>query len=172
MAHFAYDRKKYNKKRMELSEGLIGRSAFEKNTIYIDEIPDNYVDITSGLGEANPKVLLIVPLKVNENVHGVVEITSFNYIEPYKVEFIEKIAENIATTYSTVKINLRTANLLNESREAAERLTQQEEEMRQNMEELQATQEEATKQGEQFISFTNSVNHTLIRAEYDINGIL
>ncbi len=172
IAHFAYDRKKYNKKRIELSEGLIGRSAFEKNTIYIDEIPDDYVEITSGLGEANPNVLLIVPLKVNEDVYGVIELTAFDYFEPYKIEFVEKVAESIATTYSTVKINIRTANLLNESREAAERLTQQEEEMRQNMEELQATQEEAAKQAEEFISFTNSVNHTLIRAEYDINGIL
>lgn len=172
MAHFAYDRKKYNKKRLELSDGLIGRSAFEKNTIYIDEVPEDYVEITSGLGEANPNVLLIVPIKVNDNVQGVIEMASFDYFDPSKIEFVEKVAESIATTYSTVKINLRTANLLNESRAAAERLTQQEEEMRQNMEELQATQEEAGKQAEEFVSFTNSVNHTLIRAEYDINGIL
>jgi len=172
IAHFAYNRKKYNKKRLEMSEGLIGRAAFEKNIIYIDEVPDDYVDVTSGLGEANPNVLLIVPLKVNDEVHGVIEMASFDYIEPYKIEFVEKVAESIATTFSTVKINIRTAKLLSESRQAAERLTQQEEEMRQNMEELQATQEEAAKQAEEFISFTNSVNHTLIRAEYDVNGIL
>lgn len=172
IAHFAYGRKKYNKKRLEISEGLIGRSAFERSTIYIDEVPDEYVEITSGLGEANPKVLLIVPLQVNEKVYGVLEISSFNYFEPHVIEFVEKVAESIATTYSTVKTNLKTAELLNESRSAAERLTQQEEEMRQNMEELQATQEEAAKQAEEFISFTNSVNHTLIRAEYDVNGVL
>lgn len=172
LAHFAYDRKKYNKKRLELTEGLIGRSAFEKSTIYIDEVPDNYIEVTSGLGRANPKVLLIVPIKVNDEVFGVVEMVSFDYFDPYKIEFVEKVAENIATTYSTVKINIKTAGLLNESQESAERLTQQEEEMRQNMEELQATQEEAAKQADQFISFTNSVNHTLIRAEYDINGIM
>ncbi|MGE4287855.1 MAG: PAS domain S-box protein [Salinivirgaceae bacterium] len=171
-AHFAYNRKKYNKKRIEMSEGLVGRAAFEKSTIYIDEVPEDYVDITSGLGEANPKVLLIVPLQVNEKVYGVLEISSFNYFEPYVIEFVEKVAESIATTYSTVKTNIKTAELLNESRAAAERLTQQEEEMRQNMEELQATQEEAAKQAEEFVSFTNSVNHTLIRAEYDVNGVL
>lgn len=171
-AHFAYNRKKYNKKRIEFSEGLIGRSAFEKNSIYIDEIPHEYVEITSGLGEANPNTLLIVPLKVNDQVHGVIEIASFNEIPKYIIDFVEKVAESIATTISTVKINIRTAELLNDSRAQAERLTQQEEEMRQNMEELQATQEEAAKQAEEFISFTNSVNHTLIRAEYDVNGIM
>jgi len=172
VAHFAYDRKKYNKKRIDISEGLIGRAAFEKNIIYIDEIPDNYVDITSGLGYANPSILLIAPLIVNDVVYGVIEIASFDYLDKYKIDFVEKVAESIATTYSTVKTNLKTANLLKESREAAERLKLQEEQMRQNMEELQATQEEAAKQADEFISFTNSVNHTLIRAEYDINGIL
>jgi PAS domain S-box-containing protein len=172
IAHFAYDRKKYNKKRVDIKEGLIGRAAFEKSIIYIDEIPDDYVDITSGLGQANPGVLLIAPLVVNDEVYGVIEMASFDYFDKYKIDFVQKVAESIATTYSTVKINIKTANLLNESREAAERLTLQEEEMRQNMEELQATQEEAAKQAEEFISFTNSVNHTLIRAEYDIDGVL
>ncbi len=172
LAHYAYDRQKYNHKRVEFNEGLIGRAGFEKNSIYIDEIPDDYVDITSGLGEANPNTLLIVPLQVNEEVHGVIEFASFHEFDKYVIEFVEKVAESIATTLSTVKINIRTATLLKDSREQAERLAQQEEEMRQNVEELQATQEEATKQSEEFISFTNSVNHTLIRAEYDTNGTL
>ncbi|MDD2563336.1 MAG: PAS domain S-box protein [Salinivirgaceae bacterium] len=171
-AHFAYDRQKYNNKRIEWNEGLIGRSAFEKRTIVLDEIPEDYVEITSGLGETNPRYILITPLKTNEEVHGVIEIAGFEPYLKHHVDFIEKIAENIGSTIGNVKINIRTAKLLAESQEQAERLAQQEEEMRQNMEELQATQEEAAKQGEHFVSFTNSVNHTLIRAEYDINGIL
>ncbi|MEA3318304.1 MAG: PAS domain-containing protein, partial [Bacteroidota bacterium] len=66
----------------------------------------------------------------------------------------------------------QTAKLLKESREQAEMLSSQEEEMRQNMEELQATQEEAARQSEKFVTFTNAVNHTLIRAEYSQKGIL
>ena len=57
-----------------MNEGLVGRAAFEMNTIYVDEVPDDYVEVTSGLGESNPKVLLIVPLKVNEEVH------SYNFV--------------------------------------------------------------------------------------------
>lgn len=172
VAHFAYNRKKYSQKRVELSEGLVGRAAYEKNTIYLDEVPEEYIEVTSGLGEANPRVLLIVPLKVNDEVHGVIELSSFHPFANHVVAFVEKVAESIATTISTVKTNMRTTKLLGDSQEQADRLSQQEEEMRQNMEELQATQEEASKQAEEFISFTNSVNHTLIRAEFDLNGIL
>nr|HPI44835.1 PAS domain S-box protein [Tenuifilaceae bacterium] len=64
------------------------------------------------------------------------------------------------------------AKLLKESREQAEELALKEEQMRQNMEELQATQEEASRQSEKFISFSNSVNHTMIRADFDVNGNL
>lgn len=171
-ATFAYNRKKYADRRIEWGEGLVGRAALEQSTIYMDEVPDSYVEITSGLGESNPRSILIVPLKVNEEVHGVIELASFNFFKKYQIEFVEKVAESIASTISSVKINMRTAKLLEDSQEQAERLAQQEEEMRQNVEELQATQEEAAKQAEQFISFTNSVNHTLIRAEYDTNGTL
>ncbi len=171
-AFYAYNRKKYSKKRIDWNEGLVGRAAFEKHTIYMDKVPENYVEVTSGLGKSNPQIILIVPLKINEEIHGVIEFGSFNNFEKYQIEFVEKVAESIASTISTVKINVKTAKLLEDSQEQAERLAQQEEEMRQNMEELQATQEEATKQGEEFVSFTNSVNHTLIRAEFDINGIL
>ncbi|MBP5666688.1 MAG: PAS domain S-box protein [Salinivirgaceae bacterium] len=172
IAHFAYGRKKFSQKRVELSEGLVGRAAYEKNTIYLDEVPEEYIEVTSGLGEANPRVLLIVPLKVNDEIHGVLELSSFHPFAEYVISFVEKVAESIATTISTVKINMRTTKLLADSQEQADRLSQQEEEMRQNMEELQATQEEATKQAEEFISFNNSVNHTMMRAEFDLNGIL
>jgi len=171
-ASFAYERRKYADRIIPWGSGLVGACALERQTTLLKKVPDSYLKITSGLGKANPKCLILVPLKVNDNVHGVLEIASFNLFERFQVEFLEKVAESIATTISTVKINLRTAKLLKESREQAEELALKEEQMRQNMEELQATQEEASRQSEKFISFSNSVNHTMIRADFDVNGNL
>lgn len=168
----AYDRKKYPDKRFSWGEGLIGAAALEKKGYYTDKIQDGYLSITSGLGKANPRYLLIEPLVWNNQVFGVVEIASFKKIEEHRILFVQRVAENIATTLNNMNSNLRTEQLLKETREQADQLQVQEEQMRQNMEALQALQEEGTKQAETFISFTNTVNHTLMRAEYDTHGIL
>jgi PAS domain S-box-containing protein len=171
-ACYAYNRKKFADKQIEWGEGLIGACALERQTVYLTDIPDSYLTITSGLGQTNPKYLLILPLISQEEVMGVIELASFRELKEYEIHFMEDVADSIATSLSGVKNNIRTARLLKESQEQAEILAQQEEKMRQSMEELRYIQEQAAKQAEKFISFTNSVNHTLIRAEYDVNGHL
>jgi PAS domain S-box-containing protein len=139
---YAYDRKKYVEKKIQPGQSLVGQAYLEKDTIHITEVPEDYVTITSGLGLANPKSILIVPLKVNDQVLGIVELASFHQFHKYQIEFIEKLGESIASTISNAKVNERTKKLLEDSQEQSEHMRAQEEEMRQNMEELHATQED------------------------------
>jgi PAS domain S-box-containing protein len=172
IAFYAYNRKKYANQQLKWGEGMVGTCAIEKSTIYMKEMPEDYVRITSGLGEANPDTLLLIPLKTEEDLYGVLELASLNKFEQHQIEFAEQLALSIATTFSTLRTNVKTAKLLEETKLQAEALSSQEEEMRQNMEELQATQEEAARQSKEFINLSNTVNHTLIRAEYSTEGIL
>jgi len=172
VACHAYKRKKFPGKKLAWGDGLIGAAAIERKGYYTDKISDGYLSITSGLGKANPRYLLIEPLIWNDKVFGIIEIASFNQLEDYKIQFVRRVAENIATTISTMESNLRTEQLLKETRAQADQLAIQEEQVRRNMEALKLAQEERAKQAEIFISFTNTVNHTLMRADYNINGDL
>lgn len=134
---FAFNRKKFPDKRFQWGEGLIGASAIEQKTIYLPQTTESYLEITSGLGKANPRSVLIVPIKDSENiVHGVLEIAAFKKFENYQIHFVEQVADSIGLTMATIKANLRTQELLKDSQKQAELLAEQEEVMRKNVEEI------------------------------------
>ncbi len=147
---YAFNRRKYIKKSFELGEGLVGNCAIEKKRIHLTEIPDNYIRITSGLGGSNPRSLILIPMKLEEEVLGVIEIASFNKYEDYQITFLEQASLSIASSLNMAETNKRTSELLEKTQQQAEEMAAQEEEMRQNMEELQATQEESSRRAEDF----------------------
>jgi PAS domain S-box-containing protein len=171
-ACYAWDKKKFLNQKVYKGEGLAGQAWQEGDTIYLTDIPQSYIRITSGLGDSNPTSVLIVPLKVNDQIFGVVEIASFGEFHDFEIEFIQKIAESIASTISTVKINARTHKLLEESQEMTEQMRAQEEEMRQNMEELQATQEEMQRTQAETESTLNAIHSSLAVVEYNTDGTI
>ena len=142
-ACYAFDRKKFIEKQIRPGEGLVGTCYLEGEPIYMTKIPNEYITITSGLGDANPRALLISPLKVNKQIFGVIELASFQPFEAYHLDFVQKVCESIAATISSVNVNIRTNRLLTQTKLQTEEMANKEEELRQNMEEMQATQEES-----------------------------
>ncbi len=166
-ACFAYNKKKWLEKTIQPGQGLAGQCYLEKSTTLLTEIPAGYINITSGLGEATPRSLLLVPLLANEQAVGVFEIASFNTPLPHEIQFMEQAAEAIAGIVINTQVNLKTQALLEASNRYASELASQEENLRQNLEELSAIQEASAR--EQAIQNTRYENlHTIIQQNKSI----
>lgn len=159
---YAYNRKKYEEKEIKIGQGLLGQTYLEAQTLVLKSIPHDYVTITSGMGEATPNNLLIIPLKVNESVEALLEVASFNELEPFHVEFLEKLGEGIASTISAIKADQKTKGLLEKLQIQTGEMSTQEEDMRQNMEELQATQEEMVRKESEYIDRIGNLENSFI----------
>jgi CHASE3 domain sensor protein len=139
---YAFDKKKFVEKRVEIGDGILGQAFLEGYPVYLTDVPDDYVRITSGLGESNPRCITIYPMRHNDTVVALIEIASFNPNDQYALDFLGDACKTIAASIIAIQSNVKTKLLLEKSQQQAEEMRAQEEEMRQNMEELEATQEE------------------------------
>lgn len=169
-AAFAYNRHKLMKKSFAVGEGLLGACVAEKEQVYLTQLPNEYLQITSGLGGANPKNLFIVPFIHENKVLGVIELASFKLMEDYQRELVLKVAESVASAISFAQTNSITQKLLEQSKEQAEVMAAQEEEMRQNLEELRSTQEDAQRRHDQVDGMIQAFGKSVMWTEYDLQG--
>ncbi|GAB4488050.1 MAG: hypothetical protein OHK0045_09350 [Raineya sp.] len=172
VAAYAFNKQKFLNLKIYPHEGVIGQVLIDKETIYLDDVPEDYADITSGLGGANPRSVLIVPLKLNEKLVGIVELTSFQKFEKYKIEFIERLSNNIASTISNVKVNERTRLLLEEQKRITQQIQEQEEKTKNSILQLESAQAEMRKSETTLKAQSFAISSTLIEADYDMEGRL
>ena len=147
---YAYERKKFIDKTIEPGVGLIGQAYLEGERSYLKNVPGDFVRITSGLGEATPRHLVIMPMKVNKKVEGILELASFTAIEQRHFDLFDKLGETLASFIANNRVNESTKILLQKAQVMSEELKSNEEEMRQNMEELTATQEAMTRKEKEY----------------------
>ncbi len=169
---YAYDQKKYNEKRIEIGQGLLGQTYKEKGYKYLSEVPQGYIEITSGLGEATPSHLLIVPMMVNDKVEGLIELASFDAFEQYKIDFVLKLGEQVASSLSSKKIEENTKLLLKETQLQTQDMQEQEEIMRQSMEELQAIQEDMNRTQLENLAQNTALNNAALVSETNRKGYI
>ncbi len=127
---------------IETDSGLIGASFTNNEVQLLTNIPENYITINSGLGNSIPKSLLIVPLNFEDKVFGVMELASFKEITPIELEFVNRVAFSIANNLNTVKMNERNLKLIQQFKEHSQLMQENEEKLRQNLDELEFIREQ------------------------------
>ncbi|MFC5523685.1 HAMP domain-containing protein [Polaromonas jejuensis] len=120
-----------------IGEGLVGQCAYEKRRILLTDVPSHYVAISSGLGAAAPRNIIVLPILFENQVKAVVEMASFTLYSAIHQTFLDQLAESIGIVLNTIEANMRTEELLKQSQSLAQELQSQQEELRQTNEELE-----------------------------------
>ena len=113
-----------------VGDGLVGQCAYEKDRILISDVPDDYIRIGSGLGEATPMSIVVLPVIFEGEVKAVIELASFHRFKEIHLSLLDQITETIAIVLNTIEANMRTESLLKQSQSLAGELTTQQEELR------------------------------------------
>ncbi|MEV6759812.1 HAMP domain-containing protein [Streptomyces sp. NPDC051105] len=129
-------------------EALIGTAAQEKRTILVEKAPTGYLKISSGLGEAPPAQVIVLPVLFEGNVLGVIELASFTPFTQIQKDFLNQIAEMIATSVNTISVNTKTEVLLKQSQELTEQLRERSAELENRQKALQASNAELEEKAE------------------------
>jgi len=137
LASYAYKERKNVDNRFKLGEGLVGQCALEKEKILLANVPTDYVQITSGLGEAKPLNIMVLPIVFEGDVKAVMELASFNRFSPTHETFLDQLTESIGIVLNTIEANMRTEDLLKQSQSLARELQSQQEELQQTNAELE-----------------------------------
>ncbi len=169
LASYAYDRRKYLKVNLEWGSGLPGTCAQEGKRIFMTEVPEDYFVIASGAGESRPNCILLVPLKIDERVTGVIELATIRLLRPFEIEFVESMAESIASSLLAVRNSEQTARLLKQSRAQADALQEKEAAMLASVEKLEQAQEESRRKETEISGIVHALNQSSLVAELGLN---
>ena len=161
LSSYAYQERKHLANQFRLGEGLVGQCALEKEKILLTEVPSDYIRISSGLGEATPQAIVVLPVLFETQVTAVIELASFQRFSGMHLMFLDQLTESIAVVLNTIESDMRTSELLKQSQSLTEELQSQQEELKnsnkrleQQTNSLQAS-EELLKQQQEELQKTN-----------------
>jgi HAMP domain-containing protein/CheY-like chemotaxis protein len=146
VASYAYRRRKGVANKFEFGEGLVGQAALERKSILLTQAPEDYITISSGLGEAAPVNVVVVPVLFEDQVMAVVELASFTPYSDAHLTFLEQLSETLGVVLNTIVATMRTEELLQQSQGLTLELQSQSEELQAQRDELERTNRELEEQ--------------------------
>ena len=146
MAAYAYSNINNKDESFQMGEGLIGQCVLEKQTILLNQVPNDYIKIRSGTGESSPKNIIILPVQFEGDVLAVIEIASFESFNSSQIKLLEEVTSTIGITINSISNHMKAERLLQESQSLTEELQVQSEELQLQQEELRTTNEQLEEQ--------------------------
>ncbi len=137
LASYAFRNRKNVSNKFALGEGLVGQAALEKERILVTSAPPDYVQISSGLGQAPPTNIIVLPVLFEGQVKAVLELSSFEQFSPIHQAFLDQLTESIGIVLNTIEANSRTEDLLKQSQSLAKELQSRQEELQKTNQELE-----------------------------------
>jgi CheY-like chemotaxis protein/signal transduction histidine kinase/CHASE3 domain sensor protein len=137
LSSYAYQERKHLSNQFCLGEGLVGQCALEKQKIILTDVPSDYIRISSGLGEAKPLNIIVLPVLFENEIIAVIELASFQRFSEVHLTFLDQLLETIGVVLNTISSDIRTQELLQQSQNLAKQLQIQQEELKQSNESLE-----------------------------------
>jgi putative methionine-R-sulfoxide reductase with GAF domain len=136
IACYAWDKKKFLQKTINIGQGVAGQCALEKEVIYLTNLPDDYIKITSGLGESNPSSLLVLPIKVEDRILGVLEIASFKKFQKHEIDLVKKFSDSLASAVHFQQTKRDNKSLLEKAQQQSKEVKSRQDQFGQDLKNL------------------------------------
>jgi two-component system chemotaxis sensor kinase CheA len=165
LAAYAHNGQEFRKTSFGYGEGIIGQAALEKRMVHITDLPKNYIKISSGIGEAQPVSLIVIPVEFEGEVTVVIELASFKKFGQIQETLLKQVANHVGITVNSVSGRMQVENLLKESKALTEELQSQSEELQLQHEELTSMNEKLEEQYRKSEEKTRDLNNTKMELE-------
>jgi HAMP domain-containing protein/CheY-like chemotaxis protein/signal transduction histidine kinase len=136
LSAFADDGGEGHRKRLKVGEGLIGQCAAEKRRMLVSDLPPDTVPIRSGLFQAIPRNIIVLPVLFEDSVKAVIELASLRVFTPSHLAFLEQLTASIGIVLNSIEATMQTEGLLTQSQQLATELQTQQTELQQTNEQL------------------------------------
>src|SRR5215472_11810913 len=160
-AGYAYRERKHLSNLFRVGEGLVGQCAQERERILVHNVPRDYVAISSGLGEAPPLSIVVLPIVFEGQVLAVIELASFERFSATHLDFLDQLTESIAIVLNRIHATTRTEQLLAQSQSMAGELQSQQDELRHTNEALEEKAEQLALTSKYKSEFLANMSHEL-----------
>lgn len=171
-AAVAFDKKKAVRIKIEKGVGLVGTCALEKQAIFLDKLPDDYINVFTGLGKSKPRFLAILPMLYDGDLIAVAEMAFIRPLNTPEKEFLSVVSSTIASSLVTAKINEQTENLMQQFRSQADALASNEKEMTENINKLKTEQQKSLEREVEMNGLLDAINNSMLSVEFSTAGVL